>query len=345
MSDVLIRIDGRAGRITLNRPKALNAVTWEMVRQIDAALWSWRDADAVDLVIIDAAGERAFAAGGDIVDLYAASRGGDLTYGRRFWDEEYQLNIHMAHYPKPIVSLMHGFTMGGGVGISCHCSHRVVDESVQIAMPECGIGLIPDVGGSWLCARAPHAVGQLIGLTGHRMGPGDAIFAGFADSYVPRDRWPALITALCETGDVAGLAEATSATPESSLRDDDVTSPFGESTVPAIAEALKGVGTEAANGWHRALCKQSPLSVVCAQDAISTARDLTLAEAFAREYRFVWRAVEQSDFLEGIRAQVIDKDRKPRWRHSSFADVTAQDVASMLAPLGEDEWSVSEGIR
>lgn len=339
MSEVLIRIEGRAGRITLNRPKALNAVTWDMIRAIDAALRQWETDDRVDLVLIDAEGDRAFAAGGDIVDLYRTGRAGDYDFGRRFWAEEYRLNARIAGYPKPFVALMHGFVMGGGVGVSCHGSHRVVDESAQIAMPECGIGLIPDVGGSWLLANAPESFGVFIGLTGYRMSPGDAIFAGFADTHVPRDRWPALIDALVGTGDVGAIAEhAADSPPESRLKEQSgISRWFAGAALADIIDTLEADGSEAAQKNLETLQRQSPLSVVCGLQAIRTARTLSLEAALAQEYRFVWRCMEHGDFLEGIRAQVIDKDRNPQWRHDRIGSVPADEATAMLAPLGENE--------
>ena len=338
MSDVLIRKDGRAGRITLNRPEALNAVTWTMIREIGAALDAWAQDDDVALVILDATGDRAFAAGGDIVDLYQSSRAGDVSYGRRFWAEEYNVNLQLSRYAKPIVSLMHGFTMGGGVGLSCHVSHRVVDESVQIAMPECAIGLIPDVGGSSLLARAPANFGVFLGLTGYRMGADDAIFAGFADTFVPRANWKDLVAALCATGDVAAIEEVKAQAPEGNLGIwPEIRRWFGGQTLPDILRDLDAVGAENADRWAKTLRKSSPLSLHCALATIRAADTLSLEDAFAQEYRFVWRAVEHSDLLEGIRAQVIDKDRQPKWRHARPADVTEAEVSAMLAPLGADE--------
>ena len=165
-AEIHIRKEGRAGRITLDRPKALNALTYDMALAIGAALDQWRDDGAVDLVIIDALGDKAFCAGGDIQKLYDTGRAGDFAYGRRFWADEYRLNARIAEYPKPYVALMQGFVMGGGVGISCHGSHRIVCASTRIAMPECGIGLVPDVGGSLLLARAPGRLGEYVGCTG-----------------------------------------------------------------------------------------------------------------------------------------------------------------------------------
>ena len=185
MSDISIRIAGVAGRITLTRPKALNAVTYQMVTAIHAALEVWRDDPSVKLVIIDAEGEKAFSAGGDIAELYETGQSGDFSFGQTFWRDEYRMNAALHDYPKPVISFLQGFTMGGGMGVGCHGSHRIVGESSQVAMPECGIGLVPDVGGSMILANAPGASGAYLGLTGARMGAADAIYAGFADTYIP----------------------------------------------------------------------------------------------------------------------------------------------------------------
>ena len=203
MKDINIRVKQCAGRITLQRPDALNAMTYEMCTAIEQALILWREDDAVDLVIIDALGDRAFCAGGDIAELYDTGKAGNFEFGQKFWADEYRLNALIADYPKPYVALMQGFTMGGGVGISCHGSHRIVGETSQIAMPECGIGLVPDVGGSYILARAPGNVGVFLGLTTKRMGPSDAIYVGFADNFIAQNNWAKLTQELEETGDIA----------------------------------------------------------------------------------------------------------------------------------------------
>ena len=184
MDDLIIRTDRRAGRITFNRPQALNALSHDMALAIHAALNDWRDNPQVDLVIIDAVGDKAFCAGGDIAAVYHAGRAGDHAVGAQFFFDEYRMNAAIAEYPKPIVAFMQGFVMGGGVGVGGHASHRIVGDTTQIAMPESGIGLIPDVGGTYLLSRAPGRLGEYIGLTASRMGPGDAIHAGFADSVI-----------------------------------------------------------------------------------------------------------------------------------------------------------------
>lgn len=160
MSDLIARKDGKAGRFTLNRPGALNALTYEMCLQIESYLGKWEADPDVEVILFEGAGERAFCAGGDITAMYKTAVAGDYDYGRQFWTDEYRLNAKLATSPKPIISFLHGFTMGGGVGLGCHLPHRIVCESSQIAMPECGIGLVPDVGGSLLLARAPGRFGE-----------------------------------------------------------------------------------------------------------------------------------------------------------------------------------------
>ncbi|MDP3860189.1 MAG: enoyl-CoA hydratase/isomerase family protein, partial [Phaeovulum sp.] len=189
MSDIVTRIEGRAGRITFARPAALNALSHPMALAIEAALDAWRHEPAVALVLIDAEGERAFCAGGDIAAMYHACKAGEFATSRAFWRDEYRMNAKIAEYPKPVVAFMQGFVMGGGVGVGGHARLRIVGETTQMAMPESGIGLIPDVGGSLLLSRAPGRLGEYLGLTGARMRAADAILAGFADIFLPEEGW------------------------------------------------------------------------------------------------------------------------------------------------------------
>lgn len=342
MSDILIRVEGRAGRITLNRPKALNALTDEMIRAIDAALDAWRDDDNVALVLIDAEGERAFGAGGDIRELYRTGREGDFDFARRFWAFEYGLNAKIARYPKPYVAFMHGFVMGGGVGISALGSHRIVTDSTQVAMPECGIGLIPDVGGTWLLAKAPGRIGEYLGMTGVRIGPADAMHAGFADAYVPEDRLEDLKTRLIKTGDTAEIAQYAAKPPDGELAFfqlpiDDAFSAASPVELESKLDTAARAGLPWATATLQALRHACPLSVSATMEMVREARAMTLEEALAHEYRFTFRCMEQGEFLEGVRAAVIDKDRSPKWAKPALSDVTAADVDAMLAPLGADE--------
>ncbi|MDS9468671.1 enoyl-CoA hydratase/isomerase family protein [Paracoccus sp. MBLB3053] len=335
MADINIRKDRLAGRITFTRPQALNALSHAMALAIDEALEGWRDDPKVRLVIIDAEGDRAFCAGGDIAAVYRAGLSGDHQVGRDFFRDEYRMNAKIADFPKPIVAFMQGFVMGGGVGVGGHASSRVVCESTQIAMPEAGIGLIPDVGGSWLLGHAPGRVGEYLGLTSGRMGPGDAIFAGFADTYLPEAEWPALIELLAETGDISLVKGGPR--PDAPLERMDLAA-FGGRTVAEIIASLEAAGDERA---LKPLLRNSPLSMAATLALVRAARgDRSVRDSLAREYRFTFRATAESDFLEGVRAQIIDKDREPKWA----ADPSDGHVRALLEPLGDDDlkWEDAE---
>lgn len=335
MDDLTIRTAGRAGRITFTRPKALNALTHAMARAIHDALDGWRDDPAVALVIIDAEGDRAFCAGGDIAAVYHAGRAGDHQVGRDFFRDEYRMNAAIADFPKPIVAFMQGFVMGGGVGVGGHASHRIVGDTTRIAMPESGIGLIPDVGGTWLLGRAPGRIGEYLAMTGGRMTAGDAIHAGFADMYIPEADWPGLIAMLEDSGDVTGLRGHPA--PAATLDRRDL-SAFGGLTLADITAALQEAGDDES---LEALRRNSPLSMAAGLAMVRAARgDDCMQQSLSREYRFTARATAESDFLEGVRAQIIDKDRKPVWRRDASDDT----LRAMLAPLGDDElqWETAE---
>ena len=327
MDDLIVRKDRRAGRITFNRPQALNALSHDMARAIHAALRDWRDDPQIDLVIIDAAGDKAFCAGGDIAAVYHAGRAGDHAEGARFFFDEYRMNAAIADYPKPVLAFMQGFVMGGGVGVGGHASHRIVGDTTQIAMPESGIGLIPDVGGSWLLARAPGRIGEYLMMTAARMGAGDALHAGFADFYLPEAEWPALIEQLAETGKIAIKGHPA---PPAPLARTDLSAFEGADTAAIIARLTDADPT----GALKPIRRNSPLSMAAGLRLVRAARDdARLQDSLAREYRFTSRATRQADFLEGVRAQIIDKDRNPQWT----ADASDAAVDAILAPLGAAE--------
>jgi enoyl-CoA hydratase len=340
VSDIHVRIAGRAGRITLNRPQAMNALTWDMCRRIEAALDAWAADDEVAMLVIDGAGERAFCSGGDITEMYRTGRAGDFAYGRRFWADEYRMNRKMSRFPKPVASFLHGYTMGGGVGVGCHGTHRIVGQSSRIAMPECGIGLVPDVGGSLLLARAPGRVGEYLGVTGTRMGPGDALFAGFADHFVPQAEWPGLAADLERSGD-ATLVQAAAEVPQPSdlaARQADIDGLFAAGSLGGILSALAASNDDLAGTARDALGRNSPLSMACTVELVRRVREAgTIEAALMQEYRFTWRSMEHGDFLEGIRAAIIDKDRTPVWSHADPAALSEVEVERMLAPLGADD--------
>lgn len=342
--EMIVRVEGRVGRITLNRPAALNALTYDMVLGIDHALIAWADDPDVAMVLIDGAGEKAFCAGGDIQDLYRSGREGDFARGRRFWADEYRMNARIANYSKPYVALMDGFVMGGGVGVSAHGSMRVVTERTRLAMPECMIGLIPDVGGSWLLARAPGHIGEYIGLTGVRLDAADAIYAGFADVHVPVEKLAALKQRLVETATTSVVSEFAEDASGGELegRQRDIDEVFGVSHLAETLAMLPAADSEWVQQTRHSLDRICPISAACTLDIIRRARDFpTVEKALALEYRFVSRCMDAGNFLEGVRAALIDRDRMPRWRPERLEDVTDDDVASMLAPAVGGDLDIS----
>jgi len=350
--EIDVRRDGCAGRLTLNRPDQLNAVTLEQIRAIRSALDGWSDDPAVELVIMDSVGDRAFAAGGDVRALYDSRPGGDAedpAYHQNFWREEYELNALIARYPKPYVVIMDGITMGGGVGISAHGSHRIVTERSRIAMPETAIGLVPDVGGTFLLSRAPGETGTYLGLTGQAMNAADAIFTGFADHYIPAQQARTLAVRLCEEG-VAGLDSCIDAVaeiprdPGLEVRQDLIDRTFGFASVEQIVATLEEEthGETPDAQWARdVLAALAPRSPLCQKSFLAAVRaDARLArleDALQLEFRLTTRLFECGEFIEGIRALIIDKDKAPRWQPARLDDLSSADIAAMLAPLPDGE--------
>ena len=348
MSDILTGIDGRAGRITMNRPKALNALSWDMSLALEAALNSWKDDDAVALVVIDACEGRAFGAGGDIRKMWDHGSQGDYAYSRGFWSDEYRMNALLRNYPKPIVSMVDGIVMGGGVGIASNCSHRVFSEKTLLAMPETGIGLLPDVGGTFILSRAPGRVGEFLGLTGTRIGVADAIFAGFADYFVPSAQLSALKDALCASGDIGEIAKfaqdpMTAQEPEVApflaATRAEIDEIFDDTTPMAIVADLKASSSDWAQAAAKAILRACPLSVGATLIAVRNAREMsTIEEALAEEFRFTYRSQEFGELNEGVRAQIVDKDRNPRWASPTLEEIWPDRAMFMLSDLGENEW-------
>jgi enoyl-CoA hydratase len=340
--DVLIRREGRAGRITMNRPAALNALTLGMVRQIWAALRTWADDSGVQLIVLDGAGGKALCAGGDVRSLYDSRTQGSAL-PRAFWSEEYPLNALIGRYPKPYVALQDGIVMGGGIGLSGHARHRIVTERSRLAMPETGIGLIPDVGGTWLLAHAPGEAGVYLGLTGEAMGAADAIHAGFADVLVPSASLPQLVERLVDAkggpaGDVIASLAQKPGPATLAERGAEIDRIFGYASVEAILEALSATPGEWAQKTAAALAQKSPKSLKLTLAAIRNARGLgSLEAALNIEYRLCVRLFEDGEFNEGVRALLVDKDRKPRWSPPRLAEVSPELVAAYLAPLPPGE--------
>ena len=343
LEDVIIRREGRAGRITLNRPKALNALTYPMVLAIHDALKRWEQDPEIAVVILDGAGDRALCAGGDVRAIYESASEGS-GFARKFWADEYRLNAYIGRYPKPYVAFMDGIVMGGGIGLSGHGSHRIVTERSQLAMPETGIGLIPDVGGTWLLAHAPGETGIYLGLTGERMRGAGTMYARFADSFVPSSRLADLAKALSEienSSDVDSvIARFSEAPPPSDLashaREIDAT--FCFDSVEKIRDALASMNTDWSRKTLEELDRRSPLALKLTLAAIRNARTLPSLEAALNvEYRLTVRLLEHGEFLEGVRALLVDKDKAPKWNPPRLADVTDEMVAQFLSPLPPDE--------
>ncbi|MEM9426650.1 MAG: enoyl-CoA hydratase/isomerase family protein [Pseudomonadota bacterium] len=340
MSEIAIRKIGKTGRITLNRPEALNAVTHDMIRQIAAVLPVWATDPDIAMLVIDAKGDRAFSAGGDLMGIYNAMVAGDYDGPRQFWRDEYAMNAALFHFPKPVATFLQGFTMGGGVGVGCHGSHRVVGDTSRIAMPECGIGLAPDVGGSLILARAPGRLGEYLGTTAHRMGPGDAIFAGFADYYLPEAEWPDLIARLENTGDWSEIDRAAKPAPDAPLAADQsqIDANFGGETLRDIVNALRHDGGSWTTEALAKLDRNAPRAMAAAIELIHRARMRdTIEAALTNEYRFNHRIAEQGDFQEGIRALIVDKDNSPSWGGDAVDSATPAEVSALLRPLGAAE--------
>jgi enoyl-CoA hydratase len=340
--EVLIRREGRAGRITMNRPQALNALTHAMVGRIRNALLAWRDEAAVELVLLDGAGGRALCAGGDVRALYD-SRVDGSGLARAFWSEEYALNALIGRYPKPYVAIQDGIVMGGGIGLSGHARHRIVTERSRLAMPETGIGLIPDVGGTWLLARAPGEAGVYLGLTGEQMGAADAIHARFSDVFIASAKLPQLAERLV---DVKGgpVAEAIAAfagdagPSQLAAHRNDVDCVFAGDSVETMLARLAGMRGEWAQRTGATLAQKSPKSLKLTLAAVRNARRVgSLEAALNVEYRLTVRLFEDGEFPEGVRALLVDKDRAPQWSPARLADVTPELVATYLAPLPAGE--------
>jgi len=337
MTDLIIRQENSTGRLTLNRPDALNALTHGMALAMEDQLHAWAEDDSITQVLVDASGKKAFCAGGDIQDLYHHGRNGDFTFGQRFWQDEYRLNALIAHYPKPFIVLMQGFVMGGGVGVACHGSHRVVGETSRIALPECSIGLVPDVGSSAILAAAPGRLGDYLACTGHRMDAGDAIHAGFADTCIPEDNWPELAAKLVETGSPDCLAEWQAPPPAPGLaaHEPEIKALFTTPDAAALIRQIEAASTSFAKATAATLRRQSPLSLCGTLAILEQLRPQPgLDRALELEYRFTSRSSEYGDFLEGIRAAIIDRDRTPLWKHASIETVPDADITAMLAPIG-----------
>jgi enoyl-CoA hydratase len=350
LEDLHVRREGAAGRITLNRPKALNSLTLNMVHSFATALDGWAEDDSVRVVIIDGSGSRGLCAGGDVRALNNSEACGD-GMAETFWRNEYRLNVDIANYPKPVVAFMDGIVMGGGVGISAHASCRIVTEKTMLAMPEVGIGLLPDVGGTWLLSKCPGEVGTYLALTGTRIGGSDAIYAGLADYFLQSERLPDLAKALGEAGDgdVEAIARSFAGDPGPAplaLRAAAIDMMFSHDTVERCLEAARSLGDKWAAGVAREMAAKSPTSLKVTLAALRQARTLGILEdCLNMEFRIISRMFHGPDFREGVRATLIDKDQLPCWQPASLSEVSEAAVFAHFAPLGPNELGLTPASK
>jgi enoyl-CoA hydratase/carnithine racemase len=340
--EILFEQRGAAGLITVNRPQALNAVNHAMVTALAARLADWASDPVITRVIIRAAGERAFSAGGDIRALYELGRAGRQTEMLPFWRDEYRLNHFIKHYPKPYVALIDGIVMGGGVGISVHGSHRVAGEKFQFAMPEVGIGFFPDVGATWFLPRLPGQIGAYCALTGERLRVADGLAAGIATHHIAGTRFTDLIDALAGTVSVDAVLAAFADKPgEGALAPlrPAIDRLFAADRVEDILAALDGTTgphAEWAKKTAAVIRAKSPMSLKVALAQVRRGAEWSFSDCMRAEFRIVSRIVYGQDFYEGVRATIIDKDNAPRWCPPDLAGVTEPAVEEHFAPVEEE---------
>lgn len=331
-SQVLTEQRGQLGLITLNRPRVMNALTHEMVQHIVRALDDWRDDPLIHTVAIVGAGDRGLCAGGDIIALRNQAIQGEGSGAAAFWADEYEMNALIAEYPKPVVAVQDGLVLGGGIGVSGHASHRIVTERSQLGFPEVSIGFVPDVGASWLLTRAPGLTGLRIALTGESVGAADAIYLGLSDVYVTSERLPELLTAL-ETQPVDTVLPQFVSQPVAAKLETArvwIDEAFDHDSVVDILVALNelaATGNSDAKDIAQIIATKSPVALATTLALLRKAVEVTdLVSALDVEYRVTTHLLTHPDFAEGVRAQVIDKDRNPRWSPASLEEVTPEQV-------------------
>ncbi len=340
---VIARAWRGVGHLTLNRPRAINALDLGMIRDLAAALDRWEHDSDVDLVLLDGAGDRGFCAGGDVRALYDLIVAGRLDEVHTYFREEYALNARLSTYPKPLVAIADGVTMGGGIGLAGHARIRIVTERSHLAMPETRLGFTPDVGGSWLLGRAPGRLGEYLGLTGATMDAADALYAGFADHLVPAAHLAALHEALQFRADPSSPTELVLLFDESPERSDLETwrpwidDAFSADDLGGILHRLRQRWEPEAHSTADLLETSAPTAVAVTLEAVRRARALpSLRAALEQEYGLVmWFAATQPDLVEGIRAQLVDKDRSPSWTPSRLDDLPPDRVAEAFAHVPE----------
>lgn len=336
--EVLTNVEGCVGFVTLNRPKAINSLNQTMVDLLATVLMSWEHEDAVHAVVLSGAGERGLCAGGDVVAVYHSARK-DGVEARRFWRHEYLLNALIGRFAKPYVALMDGIVMGGGVGVSAHANTRVVTDTSKVAMPEVGIGFIPDVGGVYLLSRAPGALGLHAALTGAPFSGADAIALGFADHFVPHGDLDAFTQKIVTGGVESALAAHAVEPPPSTLaaQRDWIDECYAGDSVADIVAALRKQGGEPAVNASDLIASRSPIALSVTLQAVRRAAKLdTLEDVLIQDYRVSSASLRSHDLVEGIRAQLIDKDRNPNWSPATLDAITAADIEAYFEPVDDD---------
>jgi enoyl-CoA hydratase len=335
---------GSCGIVTLNRPKALNALTLNMVRELAGALDRWENDTGVDSVIVKGAGDKAFCAGGDIRILYDLGKGGRHAGQLSFWREEYRLNRRIKLYRKPYLALVGGIVMGGGAGLSLHGSHVIAGENFAFAMPEAGIGFFPDVGATFFLPRLPWHAGIYLALTGARMTCGDALAFGIASAHVPVARHATLVQRLSAGEEIESAIAAERVPPLASVllpQNQLIERCFSAATIPAILANLDQAGSNFARSAAQAIRTKSPSSLAIALRQMQLGAKVDIDEALRTEFRIVSRVARGHDFYEGVRAVIIDKDNRPRWSPAAIESINSANIDSYFAPLLEGELDFS----
>ena len=337
--EVFFEVKGTLGLITLNRPKALNALTLSMVREIHPQLKKWENDSSVKNILIKAEGEKAFCAGGDIRALHDWGKNNDEE-AVGFYREEYILNQYIKRYPKPYISLVNGIVMGGGVGLSVHGSHRIAGENYSFAMPETGIGLFPDVGGSFFLPRLSFEAGTYLALTGNRIKAADAIFLGTATNFIKSENFSNLINDLSkEENDPKEIINKYSVEPgESEFREISqfCNKIFKADTVEKIIENLTEENSDLSKKILSVIDQKSPTSLKVALKSLRLGKNISFEECMQMEFRMVNKVMNDHDFYEGVRALIIDKDNNPSWKPGNISEVEENFVDKFFSSLDDD---------
>lgn len=341
--EIIIEVISKSGVITLNRPKALNAINVPMIRTLAKTLDQWQTDSDIEFVVIQSNNSKAFCAGGDVRAVYDARLQDDFSFCDAIFREEYQLNYMISQYPKPYISLIDGICMGGGMGISVHGSHRIVTEKAILAMPETGIGFFPDVGASYFLNQCPREIGTLMGIVGEKINGADAIYANLATHYMSSAKLPELQRKLLQAGSCEEaliiIEAAKEEAPASKLAQCQsiIDQCFGGNTVEEIMQNLEAANTPEASQWLLILDKRSPISQKVSLELLRHNRGKSLKECLTIEFRLSQKFARNYDFFEGVRALLVDKDNDPNWQPRHLSYVTDEMIKQYFEGLGELE--------